>query len=267
MNLKNWVGVFFAIFAMSHLEAKVVSKSVPYEQGGVKLVGFLAYDDARMDKRPGVLVVGEWWGLNDYAKHRALQLAAMGYVAFAADIYGDGFSTEDPAKARELSSQFYGKPLMAERAQAGLSQLLKNDLVDPRKIAAIGFCFGGAVAQSLAYSGVPLLGMVSFHGGLVPAPADVVGKIKTRFLMLNGADDPTTTPEARAEFKKSLDTAGIDYEWIDYPGAVHAFTNPDADKYAAKMNTHAIGYNAAAAVASWKKMQDFFQVIFGNVKR
>jgi len=252
---------------MNHMEAKVVSQSVPYEQGGVKLIGFLAYDDDKPDKRPGILVVGEWWGLNDYAKSRATQLAELGYVAFVADMYGEGYSTDDPTKAKEFSSQFYGKPLMAERVQAGLTQLLKNDLVDSHKVAAIGFCFGGSSVQALAYSGAPILGIVSFHGGLIPAPADVTGKIKARFLMLNGADDPTVPLDAREKFKKSLDAAKIDYEWIDYPGAVHAFTNPDSDKNAVRMNTHAVGYNEAAAKGSWKKMQAFFDLIFDSGKK
>ena len=128
------------------VQAKLVTKTVSYEQNGVKLEGYLAYDDAVTGKGkvPGIVVLPEWWGLNDYVKGRAEQLASMGYVAFAADMYGGGQSTTDPAKAKELVSQFYGKPLMAERAQAALDQLLKTGLVDENKIAAIGFCFGGS---------------------------------------------------------------------------------------------------------------------------
>src|SRR5512140_3569539 len=189
-----------ALLAANTAAAKVVTKAVAYEHAGTKLEGFLAYDDAKTakGKRPGVLVIPEWWGLNAYVKGRAEQLAAMGHVAFAVDMYGQGVVTEDPKKAGELAGQFYGKPLMAERANAGLEQLLKTGLVDSKKVAAIGFCFGGSTAQARAYSGAPLVGIVSFHGGPVNAPASSAGAVKTRFLLLNGAIDPTVKPEARA---------------------------------------------------------------------
>jgi dienelactone hydrolase len=143
------------LIATVSVEAKIVSKSVAYEQGGVKLEGFLAYDDAKVSsarKAPGVLVLPEWWGLNEYPKDRARQLAELGYVAFAADMFGAGVVTTDPKKAGDLAGQFYGKPLMAERARAGFDQLMNSGLVDAGRTAAIGYCFGGAVAQALAYS-------------------------------------------------------------------------------------------------------------------
>src|SRR5579885_518717 len=201
----------FVLSAALSARAKIVTQSVSYEQGGVKLEGFLAYDDAKTagGKLPGVLVVPEWWGLNDYAKHRAEMLAGLGYVAFAVDMYGGGQSTTDAARARELSSQFYGKPLMAERARAALDQLLATHLVDERRIAAIGYCFGGAVCQTLAYSGAPLAGIVSFHGSLVPAPVGAPNKAK--FLICHGALDPFSKPEAIAVFQKSLNDGGFDY--------------------------------------------------------
>ena len=246
--------------------AKIVMKSVPYEQGGVKLEGFLAYDDAKtaQGKLPGVLVVHEWWGLNDYVKHRAVMLARLGYVAFAADMYGAGVNTTDPAKARELSSQFYGKPLMAERARAGLDQLLATGLVDENKVAAIGYCFGGAVCQVLAYSGAPLAGVVSFHGSLVPAPAGASNKAK--FLICHGALDSFTKPEAVLAFQKSLNEGGFNYEFISYSGAVHAFTNPDSTKLGQKYGLN-IAYNAEADHRSWRLMQDFFGELFDGAKK
>src|SRR5450756_1457152 len=218
-----------ALLAANAAFAKVVTKSVVYEHAGTKLEGILAYDDAKTakGKLPGVLVIPEWWGLNAYVKGRAEQLAEMGYVAFAVDMYGQGVVTEDPKKAGELAGQFYGKPLMAERANAGLEQLLKTGLVDSKKVAAIGFCFGGSTAQALAYSGAPLAGIVSFHGGPVNAPASAAGTVKAKFLLLNGAVDPTVKLEARAALEKSLEDAKIDYQSVDYAGAVHAFTNPD----------------------------------------
>jgi dienelactone hydrolase len=256
-----------ALLAANAAFAKVVTKSVVYEHAGTKLEGFLAYDDAKTakGKLPGVLVIPEWWGLNAYAKGRAVELAAMGYVAFAVDMYGQGVVTEDPKKAGELAAPFYGKPLMAERAKAGLEELLKMDRVDPRKVAAIGFCFGGSTAQALAYSGAPLAGIVSFHGGPVNAPASAAGTVKAKFLLLNGADDPMVKPEARAALEKSLEDAKIDYQSVDYAGAVHAFTNPDADRLAAAGGMKGmIGYNEPAARRSWKAMQVFFEEIFSG---
>jgi len=242
--------------------ASLVTKTVAYEQGGVKLQSYLAYDDQTTALRPGVLVVPEWWGLNDYIKGRARQLAQLGYVAFAVDMYGAGVVTTDPKKAGELAGQFYGKPLMAERAQAGLDQLLQTGLVDATRVAAIGFCFGGAVCQTLAYSGAPLVGIVSFHGVLVPASPEAAAKNQAKFLICHGALDPFTTPEAIAAFKQSLDDAKIDYQFVTYSGAVHAFTNPDADAIAAATGLKGIGYNAAAARRSWALMQQFFGEVF-----
>ncbi|MEO7933759.1 MAG: dienelactone hydrolase family protein [Chthoniobacterales bacterium] len=258
---------FLALLActvFSSAQAKLVTQTVAYEHNGTPLTGYLAYDDAKVSpgKTPGILLIHEWWGLNDYAKSRANQLAELGYVTFAADMYGQGVTTEDPKKAGELAGQFYGKPLMAERAQAGLDQLKKNPSVDPAKLAAIGFCFGGSTVQALAYSGAPLVGIVSFHGGPVPAPAEVAGKVKTHFLLLNGAIDPMVPAPAKADLEKSLEAARIDYQSIDFAGALHAFTNPAADQLATSAGlTGKIGYNATAAERSWKQMQIFFDEI------
>jgi dienelactone hydrolase len=261
--MKTTPFLIFALFTvMLDARAELVVKPVAYEQGGVKLEGYLAYDSGTTVLRPGVLVVPEWWGLNDYAKSRARQLAQLGYVAFAVDMYGAGVSTTDPKKAGELAGQFYGKPLMAERAQAALDQLLKTGLVDEKKVAAIGFCFGGAVCQSLAYSGAPLAGIVSFHGSLIPASPEAAAANHARFLICHGALDPFAKPEDIAAFKKSLDDGKIDYQFIYYSGAVHAFTNPDADKMAAATGLKGIGYNEAAARRSWQHMLQFFDEIF-----
>lgn len=245
--------------------AGVVTKQVAYEQGGVKLEGYLACDDAvsAAAKRPGVLVIPEWWGINDYVKGRARQLAEMGYVALVADMYGGGVNTTDAGKARELVGPLYGKPLMTERAQAGLDQLLKSGLVDASKVAAIGFCFGGSACQMLAYSGAPLAGIVSFHGGLVEPPSGALPKIRAKFLMLNGGIDPNVKPEEIAAFLKALDSGHIDYQFINYSGALHAFSNPDATWLAEKNGmTAAVGYNETAARRSWAQMKLFFDEIF-----
>ena len=256
---------FLAVTLFAH--AKIISQPVAYEHAGVKLEGWLAYDDAKATagKAAGVLVVPEWWGLNDYPKNRAGQLAQLGYVAFVADMYGAGVVTTDPKKAGELAGQFYGKPLMAERAQAGLDQLLKTGLVDASRVAAIGYCFGGAVVQALAYTGAPLAGIVSFHGSLIPASPEAAAKNRAKFLICHGAVDPFTSAEAVASFKKSLDDGKFDYQFISYAGAIHAFTNPEADRIAAA-GLNGVGYNAAADRRSWGHMNAFFAEIFAAKK-
>lgn len=248
------------------MKAKIITKPVAYEHAGVKLEGYLAYDDAKVSagkKAPGVLVVPEWWGLNDYAKSRAEQLAGLGYVAFATDMYGAGVVTTDAKKAGELAGPFYGHPLMAERAQAGLDQLLATGFVEPAHVAAIGYCFGGSTVQALAYTGAPLAGIVSFHGGLIPVPADAAAKTKAKLLMCHGAVDPLVGKDAVDAFLQSMNDGNFDFQFISYAGAVHAFTNPEADKFAATNGlTGKIGYNAAADHRSWAQMQVFFQEIF-----
>ena len=266
MNLPGYLFAVLLLGTGAALNAKIITKPVVYEHAGVKLEGFLAYDDAKVStakKAPGVLVVPEWWGLNDYAKGRAKQLAELGYVAFATDMYGAGVSTTDAKRAGELSAAFYGKPLMAERAQAGLDQLLASGLVETSHVAAIGYCFGGSTVQALAYSGAPLAGIVSFHGGLIPVPADAAAKNKAKFLVCTGAVDPFVNKESVETFAQAMNDGKFDYQLISYAGAVHAFTNPEADKVAAANGlTGKIGYNAAADHRSWAQMKGFFQEIF-----
>jgi dienelactone hydrolase len=248
-----------SLAAASLCQARIVTKPVAYEHGGVKLEGFLAYDDEKTakGKLPGVLVVPEWWGLTDYPKQRAQQLAQLGYVAFALDMYGAGVTTLDPKKAGELAGQFYGKPLMAERARAGLDQLLQTGLVDEKKVAVIGYCFGGATAQVLAYSG-----MVSFHGSLVAASPEAAAKNRARFLICHGAVDPFIKAEERAAFEKSMNEGKFDYVFVSYAGAIHAFTNKDADRVAAQAGLQGVGYNEAADRRSWEHMKSFLQDVF-----
>ena len=245
--------------------AEVLTRTVEYEHNGIKFQGVLATDTAFSpdSKHPGVLVIPEWWGLNEYAMSRSKQLAGLGYVAFAVDMYGGGVSTTNSEKAKQLAGPLFGSPELAARAQAGMEQLLKTGLVDARKIAAIGFCFGGSACQALAYSGAPLAGIVSFHGGLVqPTPEDLK-KIQCKFLILNGGIDPTIKPEAIAAYLNALDSAHVDYQFINYAGALHAFTNPEATKLAEKNGmSAAVGYNEPAARRSWAQMQLFFEEIF-----
>src|SRR5271170_2412784 len=211
--MKTLTAAIALTLAAASAQAAIVTRDIEYTQGGVKLKGYLAYDDSKTGagRLPGVLVVHEWWGLNDYTKGRAVQLANLGYVAFALDMYGDGLVTRDKAKAGEWSGQFYHKPLMAERAQAGLDQLLATGLVDPARVAAIGFCFGGSTVQALAYSGAPLAGIVSFHGGLIPVPADAAAKNKAKILICQGAMDPMVSKDAVDLFTKSMNDGKFDY--------------------------------------------------------
>lgn len=245
-----------SLAAASIASAKIVTQAVAYEHDGASLEGWLAYDDSVTTPRPGVLVIHEWWGLNDYVKGRAEQLAQLGYVAFALDMYGKGVVTTDPKRAGELSGKFYGKPLMAARARAGLEQLLASGRVAPGQVAAIGFCFGGSTCQALAYSGAPVAGVVSFHGGPVPAPAGAPNH--TKILMLHGAADGFIPAADIATFEQSLNAGGFDWQWISYAGAVHAFTNPKADTY----GIPGVAYQETAARRSWRHMQGFLQELF-----
>ncbi|MFI5357516.1 MAG: dienelactone hydrolase family protein [Opitutales bacterium] len=262
--MKNIVAGLLVLAAMSPLSAKIVVQPVPYQHDGAKLEGVLVYDSAKTaaGKLPGVLVLPEWWGLTDYPVSRARQLAAMGYVAFAADMYGAGVTTTDPKRAGALAGPFYGKPLMAARARAGLDQLLASGLVDGQRVAAIGFCFGGSTAMALAYSGAPLVGIVSFHGGPIPATPEAAARNHAKFLICHGAADPFTPKEQLDGFLASLDENHIDYEFALYSGAKHAFTNPEATKLAQATGLTGIGYDAEAAGRSWQLMRDFLQEVF-----
>lgn len=262
--MKTFVSFLLGCVLAVGASAKIVTKTVAYKQGGAHLKGYLAYDDARRGARPGVVVFPEWWGLNEYPKQRAEQLAQLGYVAFVADMYGDGQTTTDPKKAGELAGQFYGKPLMAERARAALDQLLATNGVDSKRVAAIGYCFGGAVAQALAWSGAPLAGIVSFHGSPVPPSAEAAARTKAKVLICHGAVDPFVKPEELAALKTAMEDGKIDYQIISYAGAIHAFTNPQADRVAKETGLKGIGYNAAADHRSWAHMKVFFDELFSS---
>lgn len=238
-------------------EAKVVTKTIAYDHDGQKLQGYLAWDDAKAGPRPGVLVIHEWWGLNDYTKMRTRQLAEMGYVAFAADMYGDGKTTRDPKEAQAWSSAVSSQPgMLAARSKAGLDVMRKEKVTDVERMAAIGFCFGGTTVLQLAYAGVPLKGVVTFHGGLVVPDEQQARKIRSPIVILHGAEDTFVKPETIDGMRKALDAAKVDWFMVTYAQAVHAFTNPDADSF----KIPGIGYNEKAAKRSWDEMARFFQV-------
>jgi dienelactone hydrolase len=224
--------------------------------------GYLAFDENIKGTRPGVLVVHEWWGLNDYARKRARMLAGLGYTALALDMYGNGEVVVRPTDAQKFSSELMKDfPVAKARFLAGLKLLKKQPTVDPAKIAAIGYCFGGGIVLNMARQGVDLKGVGSFHGSLVPVQPIRLGVVKARILVLNGDADQFTTPEQIAAFKKEMEAAKVDYRFISYPNAMHSFTNPDADKIAKKFNMP-IGYNAEADRRSWEEMQRFLNEIF-----
>ncbi len=243
------------------VKAALHTETVNYKHGDVVLQGYLAYDDAQTGRRPGVLVAHEWGGHNAFARKRAEQLAQLGYVAFALDMYGKGVHAKDARDAASKASVFKNdRGLMRARAAAGLEVLRHDPHVDPTRIAAIGFCFGGTTVLELARGGADLVGVVSFHGGLnTPTPADSK-RIKGKVLVLHGADDPAVPPKEVAEFEREMRDAGVDYRLVKYPGAVHSFTNPEAGDDPSRGRA----YNPRAAKASWEEMKALFGRVFAK---
>jgi dienelactone hydrolase len=243
-------------------DINVKGKTVDYSVNGVVMKGYLAYDKNIKGKRPGVLVVHEWWGLNDYARKRARMLAKLGYAALAVDMYGDGKQALHPDDAGKFSSELMKNFDVAKsRFIAAMDFLKQQPVVDPGQIAAIGYCFGGGVVLNMARQGVDLKGVASFHGGLTAVKPAQPGSVKAKILVLHGADDKFTTPEQIEAFKQEMKTAGADYKFISYPGAMHSFTNPDADAYGKKFNLP-LAYNAAADKRSWNELKGFLKKIF-----
>lgn len=256
--------VLLAFSGASH--AAIQTQEIPYTSAdGTKLIGYYAYDDAVKGPRPGVVVVHEWWGLNDYAKRRARDLAGLGYSALAIDMYGDGKNTEHPKDAMAFMQAALkdGKAASA-RFQAGLDLLRQQPQTDPDKLAAIGYCFGGKVVLDAARQGVPLAGVVSFHGALVTNTPATPGSVKARILVEHGALDSMVTTENVSAFKSEMDKAGADYKFVSLKGAKHGFSNPDADRLShGEHGGPDIGYNKPADEKSWTDMQKFFKKIFG----
>jgi dienelactone hydrolase len=257
--MKKLIPVFLALAGAFSVQAKIVTQTIEYKQGDVTLEGFLAYDDATSAARPGVLVVHQWLGLTDYEKHRAEQLASLGYVAFCADIYGKGIRPQNTTEAGVEATKYKtDRTLLRARVNAGLDVLKKNKLVDTKRVAAIGYCFGGTTVIELARSSAELNGVVSFHGGL-DSPTPAAGKnIKCKILACHGADDPFETPTDLAAFEKELRDAKVDWRLNKYGGAVHSFTQP----MAGNDNSKGAAYNEKADKRSWVDMKQFFAEIF-----
>ena len=242
--------------------AEVKTKAVDYKFDGVTLKGFLAYDDAAKEKRPGVVVVHEWWGLNDYAKKRATMLAELGYVAFCADMYGNGDVTEHPMKAGEMATMVRkNKDVWLGRAKAAIETLQHQEQVDAKKIAIMGYCFGGTTSIQIALTGhEDVKAAISFHGALPTPTAEEAKKIKCKVLICHGADDTFIKDETIAKLKAAFDEAKVAYTFESYPGAVHSFTVKEADA----KNLKGMAYNEAADKKSWESMQKVLKEAFGK---
>lgn len=252
--MKTFVTTLALLTLTLTLRAEIKTETVEYKDGDTVLEGVRVWDDAVKSPRPGVLVVHQWLGLTDYEKGRAEQLAKLGYVAFCADIYGKGVRPKNTKEAGAEATQYKtNRKLLRARVNAGLAALKKSELVDARRVAAIGYCFGGTTVLELARSGADVAGVVSFHGGLdSPVPAD--GKnIKGKVLACHGADDPYVPANELAAFEDEMRQANVDWTLIKFGGAVHSFTQPMAG------NDHSKGaaYNEKADVRSWKAMEWF----------
>jgi dienelactone hydrolase len=262
--MKQCLFALMMLLVAQTAQARLVTKTVEYSQNGTPLEGYLAYDDSFQGKRPGILVFHEWMGVGPYERMRAEQLAALGYVAFAADIYGKGVRPATPQLAAKEAGKYRGadRTMMRERAKAGLAKLASFPEVDPDRLAAIGYCFGGTVALELARSGANTRGTVSFHGGLnTPNPTDA-RNIRGRVLALHGADDPHVPPTEVAAFQQEMRAAKVDWQMNIYGGAVHSFTNPKSGNDPSK----GAAYNEKADRRSWEAMKELFNELFPKSK-
>lgn len=242
--------------------AGIITKEINYSVGDKKFTGFIAYDDSVSGKRPGVLVMHEWWGHNDYARKRASMLAGLGYTAFALDMYGSGVLATHPNDAKAFMQAATSDPAeVRKRFQAAHDILKKHNTVDANKTAAIGYCMGGGMALGMARAGEDLDGIVVLHGSLGSATPAQAGKVKAKIRVFTGGADPFVPSEQITNFEKEMKSAGVDYKVKVYPDAKHSFSVPGADEKGKKFNIP-LAYNKAADEDSWKRIQAFFKDIF-----
>ncbi len=242
-------------------KSSIKEENITYVSDGVTMKGFIAYDNDMKGKRPAILVVPEWWGLNDYARNRARQLASLGYIAMAVDMYGDGKIAADPKEAQALAGSFYQNPQLGKtRLDAAVKKIKEYQQTDPANMAAIGYCFGGSVVLNSAKLGSDLKGVVSFHGGLAGVRPDK-NLLKSRILVCHGGSDNFVSQHDVDVFKHQLDSIGGNYVIKVYPNATHAFSNPDATATGKKFNMP-IEYDAEADKSSWNDMKIFFATLF-----
>ena len=244
------------------MEPDIRAEAVEYTAGEVTLKGYLAYDANVEGRRPGVLVVHEWWGHNEYARRRARMLAELGYTALAVDMYGDGKTADHPDEAGAFVQEVVSNMDAGQaRFEAAMEVLTNHTTTDPERLAAIGYCFGGAVVLHMARRGLDLDGVVSFHGALATEEPAQHGAVTARILVLHGAADEFVPQDVVEGFKQEMEAAGVMYEFIAYEGATHSFTSPEADSLGAAFELP-LAYNADADAQSWEAMQNFFKTIF-----
>lgn len=252
---------FGVLVIASSAQAAVQTKQVTYKHGTVECHGFLAWDDAIEGPRPGVLVVHEWWGLDAYAKRRAEMLAKLGYIAFCADMYGEGKTVNHPKDAGEMVGKVRANVEdWRKRGTEALEVLTSQPQCDKTKVAAIGYCFGGSTVQQLAFAGTDLKAVASFHGGLVQPTPEQVKAAKAEILICNGADDTFIPAAAIKSFREALDKGAAKYEFISYPGAKHSFTVPEADSH----GVDGLKYNKEADEKSWADLLKLLKAKLGK---
>ena len=248
--------------AVVSADPKIKGEPVEYKAGGVTMKGYLAYVENIKGKRPGVLVVHEWWGQNEYARKRARMLAELGYTALAVDMYGEGKQATHPDDAAKFSSETMKNFDTAKaRFEAAMVFLKKQQTVDAERLAAVGYCFGGGVVLNMARQGEDLKAVASFHGSLAAVKRATAGKVKAKIRVYNGEDDKFSPQQAIDAFMQEMRDAKVDFQFINYPGAIHSFTNPDADELGKKFGLP-MAYNAEADKRSWADMTNFFAEVF-----
>lgn len=244
------------------MTAKIESGTVAYQAGGADLVSYVAWDAAQEGPRPGIVVFGEWWGLNDYQKRRARQLAELGHIVLAADMFGGGRIAADAEEAGQLmNGLFADMDATSARVRAAIEQLRRQPNVDPARLGAMGYCLGGAMSLHAARLGLDLKGVASFHGSLGRTHTAKPGDVKARVLVCHGEDDAFVSAEEQAGFRKEMDELGANYKFVTYPGAKHGFTNPDATENGRKYGLP-LEYNEDVDRESWQEMKGFWAEVF-----
>ena len=257
--MKKWIFAFALSVIAVTANAAIRTEYIEYKDGDVVLEGYLAWDDAATTPRPAVIVAHDWMGLGDFAKGKAEALAKLGFVAFAADIYGKGVRPKNSDEAKAETAKFYpNRAIVRGRMNAAVATVRSRKEVDASRIGAIGFCFGGMSVLELARSGADVRGVVSFHGGLNTPNHDDAKNIKGKILVLHGADDPYVPDDEIMGFEHEMKSAGCNWELVKYSGAVHSFTN----QMAGNDNSKGAAYNAQADARSWIAMKNFFEEIF-----
>lgn len=245
------------LFVATQVVAAIKEEAVTYKDGDTTLNGFIVYDDAVKGKRPGIVVVHEWWGITAHTRAEARKFAEQGYTAFVADMFA-GKTADNPTDAGGLAKGLMGNPAgMQARFNAAYAELAKHSTVDAKRIAGSGYCMGGSVVLNMARSGADLLGVVAFHAGLGTSTPAAPGKVKAKVLVLNGADDPFVKPDSIEAFKKEMEAAKVDYQFINYPGAVHAYTNPEATEKGKQFKLP-LAYNAEVDKQAKSEAAKFF---------